>query len=105
MKKNGENRPEEQRLPIDLRKTIMFFIWSFAVGLIASIMNARNIQSCAISILWMLASLSFGIMIGFLFGIPKLLQDSSATRWIKRANTAHKGKNRQPPSPLQIIVS
>jgi hypothetical protein len=84
-----EDLQKEPRLPVDLRKTIWFFMASLGVGLFASIMNARNVPACAISILWMLASLSFGILIGFLFGIPKVLQNNTISKEVSvPANSA-----------------
>ena len=58
----------------EFRRTLQFFYILVIGGLIVISLHNFSLQSSAISILWALASFASGAAIGFLFGVPKVLQ-------------------------------
>ncbi len=66
----------------DIRKIITFFSVLILIAIIAIIvlsLHAHSLALATISIMWALACLSSGGAIGFVFGIPKTLQNDNAT--------------------------
>jgi hypothetical protein len=53
---------------------IIFFLAFILFGILLIILYASSLNAGAISVLWMLACIVVGAVIGFLFGIPKILQ-------------------------------
>lgn len=72
--KNKIIRPNQYLTPI-----LYFCLSVFVIGFLAAIIHADSKKAAMIAIEWILACLISGIFIGFLFGIPKTLQNSSAT--------------------------
>jgi hypothetical protein len=58
---------------------LIFFGIFVALGLILISIYGMSLRSVATSMLWMLACIMTGGVIGFLFGIPKILQPSTKT--------------------------
>jgi len=66
------------RVPEDLRRTGWFFITSLVVGIGAIFTQTGWSGRAAPALMWMLACLTSGAAVGFLFGIPKILQGDDA---------------------------
>ena len=58
----------------DIRKVIWFFSLPMLIGVIALLLRTHSLTSAGTTIMWALVCLSSGGAIGFLFGIPKILQ-------------------------------
>jgi tetratricopeptide (TPR) repeat protein len=79
---------EEQSPPTDLARTWYFFYGFLGLGFILTLIAAWYANPVT-ALLWALACLACGGFIGFLFGIPKVLQheDGSASQYSIRINT------------------
>jgi cbb3-type cytochrome oxidase subunit 3 len=72
-----------ERLPKALRTTNTLFFLLIVIAGVASAYRTANASQFATALEWMLASLLSGAAVGFLFGIPKILQGD-----VSRAKTA-----------------
>ena len=61
----------------DLRPIIIFFLTFIGLGILLILFYTPSLSGAAICLLWMLACIVAGAVIGFLFGIPKILQGNS----------------------------
>ena len=68
--KNAENK----RLSRDFINIFIFFYVFGILGLFTILWHAGFTNNSATPILWALASITFGAIFGFLFGVPKILQ-------------------------------
>jgi hypothetical protein len=74
-KKDDEEGSNRSGLSPDVLNTIRFFIAFMVLGAIGIVWHCGfRRETAATSLLWALACLSAGAAIGFLFGIPKILQ-------------------------------
>jgi hypothetical protein len=83
----------------DIRKIITFFSVLILIAISAIIglsLHAHSSALATISVIWSLACLASGAAVGFLFGIPKILQTDSTLR----ADTAYR---QQPNTNLEQI--
>ena len=71
------------RIWLDFRITIVFLISTISVGL--TFVLIQNVGSRSTSFLWALAALATGGLIGFLFGIPRVLQDNNSVPAVRDA--------------------
>lgn len=71
-------QPEVRRLSEDLRNTIFFFWFLTALGFVNICFYVSALPNIATLILWALSGMAGGAAIGFLFGIPKILQGEKA---------------------------
>jgi len=67
----------DSRIFLNLQWVFGFFYWAIAFGLIAVIVHGWG--ALAVALLWALSSLAVGIAVGFIFGIPKILQVDKPT--------------------------
>lgn len=65
----------------DIRKVTFFFSVLVFVAIIAVLLHAHSLLAAGTSLMWSLACLSSGGAVGFLFGIPKVLQERSLQCW------------------------
>jgi len=61
----------------DLRNTLLFVVSGIAVGLFVVLLH--NVIAHLSAALWSLAWLTIGILVGFLFGVPRVLQEDRPT--------------------------
>ena len=83
----------------DIRKIIKFFSVLILIAIVAIILlslHAHSLALATISTMWALACLSSGGAVGFLFGIPKILQND-------RAASADEAYRQQPNTNLEQI--
>jgi hypothetical protein len=75
----------------DIRKVIFFFSVLILVAIIAVLLHAHSLVAAGTSLMWSLACLSSAGAVGFLFGIPKVLQSdlsaSAGTPYRQQPNT------------------
>lgn len=62
----------------DIRNVIFFFSALILVAIIAVLLHAHSLAAAGTSLMWSLACLSSAGAVGFLFGIPKVLQSDLA---------------------------
>ena len=77
------------RIWLDFRITIIFLISTISVGLTSVLI--QNVGSRSTSFLWALAALATGGLIGFLFGIPRVLQDNNSVPAVREIGDAERG--------------
>ncbi|HEX8683542.1 MAG TPA: hypothetical protein VF707_14570 [Ardenticatenaceae bacterium] len=72
---SGNSNPSQRRsLSIDLRNTATFFLGCALLGILFLLIQTKFSWSAATPLLWAFACLASGGAVGFLFGIPKILQ-------------------------------
>jgi hypothetical protein len=65
-------------LPADLVRTVGIFAVTVVIGVIAILMQVGFSRRAAPAVMWMLACLTCGAAVGFLFGVPKIVQDDGS---------------------------
>lgn len=75
----------------NLQYILIFTSVIFLIGIIATLIYSKTWEGKMTSIVWILACSLSGIFIGFLFGIPKILQTNTAGT--ATTEDANKGKN------------
>lgn len=88
------------RIWLDLRITILFLALTTTAGL--GIVLIQKTGSKTVALLWALAALASGGLIGFLFGIPRVLQDSGAGAVVQAANDPTKPAPAVPAYRMQV---
>jgi hypothetical protein len=72
---SGNSNPSQKRsLNIDLRNTANFFLACALLGIFFLLIQTKFSWAAATPLLWAFACLASGGAVGFLFGIPKILQ-------------------------------
>jgi len=82
-------------VPPDVRTIVRFFYVTVAAGFFVTFNHQRFSPGTMTSLLWALASLALGAAIGFLFGIPKVLQPQSASASGTRDNEQNQARQYQ----------
>ena len=62
----------------DFRRTTYFFLPLIVAGVISALLHTHSRDAAATSFLWALSSFVSGAGLGFLFGVPKILQNSKS---------------------------
>src|SRR5262249_33073939 len=87
---NSSNTPERLRISEDLRYTNRVLCPFLAISLVVVFAHLGLKTETATALLWALAGLIAGTAIGFLFGIPKILQNEKPA--IDRTDAQPSGK-------------
>jgi hypothetical protein len=82
-------------LPYDLRHITFFFLIVLTLGLIALVLHYAGVHHLGICIMWTLACLIAGAAGGFLFGIPKIVQNGHADAQNTAAQAEDQGQYQQ----------
>ena len=69
------NAPFGSSSSADLRRAIVFFSFLTAIGMSIVVLSANSRAEASTALIWAFSCLLSGVFLGFLFGIPKILQD------------------------------